>query len=58
MEESVSAREDIDSEDLRELYGKYYRMQFMAKMFIERDEWKQNLLGLKVFTVIKMPRVL
>jgi len=58
VEESISGRDDLDTEELKELHSKETRIRFIARLFKERDEWKTSLMGLKDFTVMKMPRVL
>lgn len=37
---------------------KQARLHFIAKLFKDRDEWAKNLLNIKNFQVLKMPRVL
>ena len=64
VEEELNKRENRDDippfadEDQKELFIKGLRIQFLAKLFKEREEWRKNLLSLANATVLKMPRVL
>lgn len=58
VEETISLRDDLDTEELKELHSKEIRIHFIAKLFKENEQWRHSLLGLRDFTVIKMPRVL
>ena len=58
IEEQLSMREEPMDEELKDLYQKQARIQFVARLFKEREEWRRNLMNLKFFKVMKMPRVL
>jgi len=54
----LNAREDIYDDEIRDIIARQIRLTFIAKLFRDKEEWKRNLLELKDFNVIKMPRVL
>lgn len=58
IEEWISMREEQMDEELKDIYQKAARINFIARLFKEREEWKRNLMRLKEFKVMKMPRVL
>jgi hypothetical protein len=51
-------RDEPMDDELRDIFGKAARVNFIARLFKERDEWRNNLMRLKNFKVMKMPRVL
>ena len=51
-------RDDIESDELKELYSKEMRVRFIARLYSEREEWKLNLFKLKEFKVLNIPRVM
>lgn len=59
VEETIGLREDLDNDaELKELHSKETRIRFIARQFKDKEEWKKSLLGLREFTVMKIPRVL
>jgi len=58
VEEAVCAREDLDSEELKDLHAKDARIKYVARLFKEQEEWKNSLFRFKDFKVLKFPRVL
>jgi hypothetical protein len=58
VEEIVSGRDDLDSEEIKELISKDIRIRYISRLFKEKEDWRNNLLQLKEFKVIKFPRVL
>ena len=58
LEEYLNLREEPMDDELRDIYGKAARVNFIARLFKERDDWKNNLMRLINFKVLKMPRVL
>ncbi len=50
--------DDLPDEDSKDLFIRSLRLQFTAKIFREKEDWKKNLLGLRETTVLKMPRIL
>lgn len=58
MEEAVIAREDLDSEELKELFAKDARIRYIGRLFQTQDEWKNSLFRFKEFKVLKFCRVL
>lgn len=58
VDDMISTREDIADEEMKDIYSRDIRIHFIARLFKEKEEWKNNLFSLKKFKVIKMPRVL
>lgn len=58
IEDIINTREEPLEEELKELHMNQARLNFIANLFKEREEWKNNLMELKDFKVLKMPRVL
>ncbi len=55
------AKQEADSfpdEESKDLFSKHLRAQHLAKLFKDKDEWKNSLLSLKKATVLKLPRLL
>lgn len=58
VDETLAQREDLDSEELKELYSKEIRAKYIANLFNEREEWKNNLMALRDYKVLKYTRVM
>lgn len=58
VEELVSMKEDVVDDEIKDIYARDIRLHFIARLFKEREDWKRNLLELREFNVIKMPRVM
>lgn len=58
MEELISSREDPMDEEQKDLIMRQIRLSFIARLFKEREDWNRNLMVLRDFNVIKMPRVI
>jgi hypothetical protein len=54
----LSARDDIYDDEFREIVMKDIRINFIARLFKDRDDWNRNLMELKDYNVIKMPRIM
>lgn len=61
-EEGVIAKDNegngFQDEESKELYSRLMRITFTAKMFAERNEWRNGLLSLAHTTVLKSPRMM
>ena len=58
VEEIINSREDPMDDESRDLLMKQARLHFIGRLFKEREDWQKNLLNLKNFKVLKMPRVM
>ena len=58
VEEILNARDDIFDDEIKEIIQKEIRINFIARLFKDREDWKKNLLELRMFNVIKMPRIM
>ena len=58
FEQGKRDMDELPDEDSKELFIRSLRLQFTAKIFREKEDWKKNLLGLRETTVLKMPRIL
>ena len=58
VEEIINARDDVYDEEIKDIISREIRLHFIARLFKDREDWKKNLLELREFNVIKMPRVL
>ena len=58
IEEILNSREDPIDDEQRDLILRQSRLHFIGRLFKEREEWSRNLLNLKNFKVLKMPRVM
>lgn len=58
IDEYINMRDEPMDEELKELYQKSARIHFIARLFKEREDWKRNLMTLKLFKVMKFPRVM
>lgn len=60
IEDAVSAREDLipGDEELKDLFLKQARIQFIARLFRDREDWKRNFYALTEFKVMKFPRIM
>jgi hypothetical protein len=53
----LALREESLDDEYKELYHKNVRLNFIAKLFTTKEEWKTSLMAIKEFTVLKFPRV-
>ena len=44
VEEALGGRDDIDTDEIKELYSKDARIRFIAKLFKENEDWKKKLM--------------
>jgi hypothetical protein len=64
VDDEISKRENKDDsqpfadDDQKELFVKGLRIQFLARLFKDKEDWKKGLLSLSKATVLKQPRVL
>lgn len=58
IEEIINQRDEPMDDELKELYMKQARLYFVGRLFKDREDWKNNLMNLKNFKVLKMPRVM
>lgn len=58
VDEILNAREDIFDDEFKEIIQREIRINFIARLFKDRDDWKRNLFELREFNVIKMPRIM
>ncbi|CDW73780.1 UNKNOWN [Stylonychia lemnae] len=58
IDEMINSRDEAMDDELRDLYMRQARIHFIGRLFKEREDWKGNLMKLKEFKVLKMPRVM
>ena len=58
IDEIINAREEQMDDELRDLYMRQARLTFIGRLYKDRDDWRNNLMTLKEFKVLKMPRVM
>lgn len=58
IDEIINARDEPMDEELRDLYMRQARLTFIGRLYKDRDDWRDNLLKLRDFKVLKMPRVM
>lgn len=60
LEDSLSHKEQqgFPDDDSRELFNKQIRIIYTAKLFKDKDMWRNGILELKDTTVVKMRRIL
>ena len=58
IEEMINSRDEAMDDELRDMYMRQARIHFIGRLFKEREDWRANLLKLKEFKVLKMPRVM
>lgn len=64
VDDELNKRENKDDaqpfadDDQKELFIKGLRIQFLARLFRDKEDWKKGLLSLAKATVLKHPRVL
>ena len=54
VDEILNSRDDIFDDEIKDIIGREIRINFIARLFKDRDDWKKNLMELKEFTVKKL----
>ena len=58
IDEIINARDEPMDDELRDMYMRQARLTFIGRLYKDRDDWRENLMRLKEYKVIKMPRVM
>ena len=58
IDEMINSRDEAMDDELRDLYMRQARLTFVGRLFKDREDWRANLMRLREFKVLKMPRIM
>jgi hypothetical protein len=58
IEDALNNKDDLPDEEYKDIFLRSVRLNFIGRLFHDREDWKRNMNHLRDFKVLKMPRVM